>query len=243
MDPSDKDCPFGILPFQCLNQFGYVLSESPNMVPLYDGSAKNYTYTSVKLDWKPAEGMKGSLAKSYSGYAFADLKEELREEGEEKWSKAFVKERNAEAAPKISLNPTTAIGTVEAEVSYQPMEDEGTFYIDPLLGSGIKANPFLAEKREMPVDMGVFHDGVYLAEFSLPAGYKVESLPKGINATLPDGAGKFTYIVTEDGGKVKAMARISIKKTQFTPAEYSGLRNLYQFLISTQSERVVVKKV
>ncbi len=103
-------------------------------------------------------------------------------------------------------------------------------------------NPFKVASRIYPVDFAHPSEDVYICNFIIPEGYAVEEMPKSVVLTLPENAGKFTYMLQISGNRIQVMSKISIGKQVFYAEEYDYLKQFYAALVAKQAEQIVLKK-
>lgn len=115
-------------------------------------------------------------------------------------------------------------------------------YLNPMMGSRIKKNPFKAEKRDYPVDFGSPFEVTSIIKIKIPDGYAVEELPTPMALSLPESSGRFLYNVGGMNGEISLTSIFTISKALFTQLEYQALREFYSQAISKQEEQIVLKK-
>ena len=64
--------------------------------------------------------------------------------------------------------------------------DENYIYFNANLFTDLKTNPFLNETRTTDIDFGYRDNYMITGIFKIPAGYKVDALPKSITMMIPD---------------------------------------------------------
>ena len=133
-----------------------------------------------------------------------------------------------------SLSPISASGSGQ---------ENSIIYLNPMLGQGEKENPFKLEERLYPVDFGAPIDETYMARFTIPEGYALDEAPKSIAVNLPEQAGRFMYVVQQQGNVVQVMSKVSINKPVFYAPEYGNLKELYNQIIAKHAEQIVLKKL
>ena len=77
----------------------------------------------------------------------------------------------------------------------------------------------------------------------LPRGFKILNIPKTISLQLPDGAGKFSYFISETEGVLSVFSKLSIKKVHHAADKYVTFKDFYDKIIQKHAEQVVMKKV
>lgn len=111
------------------------------------------------------------------------------------------------------------------------------------MGEGYKTNPFTALTRNYPVEMPFKLDELIVLNMEVPAGYKVDELPKSVKLSLNDTEGMFEYIVTSDGKMIQLKCSIQLNKANFEPEDYETLRDFFAYIVKKESEQFVFKKL
>lgn len=81
-----------------------------------------------------------------------------------------------------------------------------------------------------------------MSRISLPEGYSVDELPQPKVISLPNGAAKYTYNVSQLGNMLNVVSFLQINKSLFLQDEYPNLREFYNQLVAKQAEQIVLKK-
>ena len=81
-------------------------------------------------------------------------------------------------------------------------------------------------------------NGVY----KLPAGYKVDALPKSINLVMPDKSVSFKRIVAEQEGSIIVRYTISYNQVQYFKDDYPNFHEFFKKMHEMLNEKIVLKK-
>ncbi len=120
---------------------------------------------------------------------------------------------------------------------------EGKIYLTPLLFYKQKNNPFVQEKREMPIYFGYPKQSKYNINIEIPAGYNIESMPKPIKISTGENVGVFIFNCIAVGNKIQVQITIEINTAIVSPDYYDVLKDFFQQMIDKQNEKIVLKKV
>ena len=101
--------------------------------------------------------------------------------------------------------------------------DKILFY--PLLFERLEKNRYTLEERKYPVDYNYPISESYIFNYTLPAGYKVESMPQSATLKLPDNSISITYNLRVVDNKIIVEYRRDVNKILFLPDEYPKLKN------------------
>lgn len=120
--------------------------------------------------------------------------------------------------------------------------NDAFIYLSPMLGNGYDENPLKLEERTFPVDMPYQVKEQYVLNLTIPEGYMVEELPEPALIKMPEDAGVFRFLVSENNGKIQITSKIYIKKNRYQPEEYQAIRQFYDMIVEKHGEQVVLKK-
>lgn len=249
LDATDSNISFGMLPFRCLNGEGYLLDynlgKPINLSPIVNNTSA--TINKLKLD---KNGLfSGNIQKTYKNYGASNQRE---------YFKSF--KSNDEFLRKYQdTRPGLTIGTLEVKdidsinkpciFNFKDIQlinkceiTDSLISFNPMLFEQLNENPFKSPSRKYPVDYGYGYDDNYILQLEIPEGYIVDELPKPYSMLLPDNAGKFTYNISENNGKIQMARRFIISKTLFTESEYAQLKEFYKQMIEKEAQMIVLKK-
>lgn len=105
-----------------------------------------------------------------------------------------------------------------------------------------KTNPFLNETRRADVYFGYLKSSSINGVYKLPAGYKIDALPKPVSMVMPDKSIAFKRIIAEQDGSLLVHYIIDIRKAAFNVNEYPGIHDFYKKMYEMLNEQVVLKK-
>lgn len=243
--------PPGMLPVEDLNEEGLFLRAKDNIswLPLQN---KTNSRSAIQMDAAiDAEGkIVGSLSFSESGYGAvaARIKVKTKDAG------TYVREKFA----TLLLEGEASDLKLENIDQWQEPGVKGAFsfsadglasasgnkiYLNPSLGLGLKENPFKNPERKFNIELGVPKSDVQSISLKIPAGYKVEEIPKGAKMTFGENALIFDYMpeVTADG--IRINIRRTIKDPYISVDQYADLQQFYSNIVAKLEEQVVLTKL
>ncbi|MBS1523639.1 MAG: DUF3857 domain-containing protein [Bacteroidetes bacterium] len=105
-------------------------------------------------------------------------------------------------------------------------------------------NPFYSEERFSDIDFGYRDNYAIYSVYKLPAGYKIDALPKTISIVMPDESMIFKRTVAEDNdnGTILVKYVLNHKKTIYFKEDYGDLRSFYNKMYDLLNEQIVLKK-
>jgi hypothetical protein len=131
---------------------------------------------------------------------------------------------------------------INYELTLIPEKGE-LIYINPMLCEAKKENPFKSAERYYPVEMPYASDESYVLSLKIPEEYLIEEMPKPTMIKLnEDNDGIFEYRISESAGTLYLFSRLRIKRADYSPEEYTMLREFFNLVVKKQNEQIVLKK-
>jgi Transglutaminase-like superfamily len=244
LDATDRLLPINLLPERCLNGKGYIISQtSPGWINL--SAPKSKTFASAELHIPASGELAGKIDISHDGYEGYALRRAYFKKGEAEYVKEFSHNHSWELQKSSFENLKNISETVKEKYEFANTEtvgDASILYINPIIHLRIDENPFRLQDRVYPVDFGKATERTYICKIIIPENFVADELPKPKVVVLPNNGGKFTYNVQALGNTVNVTSIITINQSLFTQAEYKGLREFFDLIVSKQAEQIVLKK-
>ena len=119
----------------------------------------------------------------------------------------------------------------------------GKMFINPMLFFTQNKNPFVQEKRKMPIYFGYPKQEKYNINIEIPEGYEIESIPKAMKIATEDKVLLFTINALAEGNKIQIIITRDINAAVLAADYYEDLKQFFQKIIEKQNEKIVLKKV
>jgi hypothetical protein len=248
LDASDPDIGYGQLPLECYNGYGRsVDSTSKDMDILSADAITENKKVVVLLSNGEKGGLEASVQSSPGVAEAAEIRKEMRErKGEEKFREGLRTGLSADGTISDLEIDSLRLPDEPLAVSYSchltPDSAAELYYFTPTLVDRMTENPFKSTERRYPVEMPYAKDQNYILTMEIPAGYKVEELPKSAKVRLDDSSAFFEYVLSQDDGHVYFRTRIRLMKANYKPEEYAVLRDFFAAVVKKESEQIVFKK-
>ena len=245
LDATEKYSSPNNLPVKTLNWRGRKIGKGGysswvNLTP------KKYALENNNLNFKLIDGeVTGILRSSFTtAYAinrrktYSDLsKEDLTSKLEEKYN---VDIENIRISNKH--NPyKDYIQLIKFASEDYTEEINDKVYINPLLFLTSKKNPFKADERKYPVDYVTPWKDIDNITFAIPEGYQIEKLPEAASQDMSDGLGSFKYTISQQGSKIKIQTVLQFNVPVISPQYYKELKQFYNLVVKTKSQKIVLK--
>ncbi|MGL4631794.1 MAG: hypothetical protein ACRCVT_11360 [Leadbetterella sp.] len=250
LDACEPLLPMGVLPEECLNYEGWLVSKDGGRKVEIIPNAKKFTYSNFSMDLNPEDGVaKGKVANSYYGYKMLEEKKKYIEKGKDKYQEELLK-----SMPSVSVSNVEFINTdvkeagnmqvkYDCEISDAMIFAGSMYYFNPMQSQGITTNPFTQETRKTPIEFPQVQEKVFQATYTLPSGFTATELPESLNLSLPESGGRFLYSAQLSENKIIINSRFLIQKTIFAAEDYDFLKAFYDKIISKHAEQIVIKKI
>jgi hypothetical protein len=250
LDATNKNNLFNVIPKENLNSFGLRIDEDHKVYAPVFIENEDPTMQSIFLNAEiKAEGkMTGTAQISSFSYNKIDNTERYKADGEAKFTDYLRDDDNNLKLSNLKLEnmeddtlPLVQNANFNMDLTGS---DETYIYFNPNLFSGMHKNPFLSESRFTDIDFGYRDNLVINGVFKIPAGYKVDALPKNITLLMPDQSIIFKRVLTQDDNTNSIVVRsvINHKKTIYFKEDYPDFYAFYKKLYELLNEQVVLKK-
>lgn len=241
LDASNAYLPFGELPLQCLNERGRIIysKKSSNWFPLVatEFSEVNYAMEGtlddqLKIKGKLTISSRGNKAflKRQHIAKFNSLEEYWEKMDGEMPNITLIKSsiQNLEDIDQILIEEFDVV----ADVSKQMGKDE--IVLAPTIIDRVVHNPFKAQERTYPVDMGYKSKTLYSIKLTIPDQYEIVEKPQNASLVLPESTAKYKYVSQVDGNQIEILQSLTFNKPLFSVDEYFSLKELYSRIIQQQ---------
>jgi len=118
------------------------------------------------------------------------------------------------------------------DVSKQMEQD--ILVLAPNIIDRISYNPFKAQERTYPVDMGFKSKTLYSVKLTIPDHYEIAEKPQNASLALPESTAKYRYVTQVNGNQLEILQSLAFNKPIFSVDEYFSLKELYSRIIQQQ---------
>ncbi|MBO0322712.1 DUF3857 domain-containing protein [Muricauda sp. CAU 1633] len=245
LDATEKELPFGMLPFRCLNYYGRVMDLDGESY-WYDIKPvdRNVKSVRISMDLNLEEGkITGILDETSMGYESFFKREKINALSEEEYLDEVengLDDFYVEAY-EVDQDQSDDQKLVERfSFEIQNFEHKETIYFDPFITRFFPENPFKVEKRYYPVDFGFLRNYKYAANIKVPEGYSVKELPESISLGLPENSGILRLVCNESQGEVFVLFDLQLRSTQYTSSGYAYVKEFFEKAVLAQNQSFVV---
>ncbi len=247
LDATIPFLPFGKLPLKCFNGHARAIGNDTTAVYFTPESAKEVKTTTVFISNNDKQDVEGTFSKKLGFFESLDTKSEIAKTSiqayKTKFTGSFPEEMEFSNFEIDSLYRQDDPLETTFDFKLNLFKNADIVYFSPLFGEASLKNPFYAAERIYPVEMPYLLDDTYILNMDLPAGYKVDELPKSVKIKLNEDDGVFEYLISADKTLVQMRCRLQMKKAFFPGEDYQTLRDFYAFIVKKKAEQIVFKKI
>jgi hypothetical protein len=245
LDATDKESPFGILPFRTLNVRGRVLDyKNDSYWSAIEPFKKNVHYINTQLVAQEDGVLKGKASEVYTGYIGVFQRKNIQKKTLDKYlndkgnNKLDVEIENVKIE-NLEKNDLPLKENYEITLTFD--NDLDKVYLYPFfLDYYFSESPFKSNSRDNPIDFGFPSTNTYMVSIDLNNQYEVVDLPLGKIYKLPEDKGECSIAFSEDNGKVNVRLSVKLKEFRFQPEYYQYLKEFFSNVVIMQSKEVIV---
>ena len=247
LDATDKEMPFGILPYRCLNYYGRVMDFKKgsywiNILPEKDNSRTMRGRINIDRENQLITGEFNSIETGYYAISKYKVLEKVTEDSYLSEIEESLSDSEEVSVAEYSQNEKNSD---EKKISERfKFEWEGSFdsdilYINPFMVRYFKNNPFVLEERNYPIDFGHPRKFKYQVAIQIPEGYKVASLPEKKVIALADKSGDLQFLCTAQEQYISVFFNLGLKKAHYSPDHYEALKELFRIAVDVQKNSLI----
>lgn len=246
LDATDDFLPFGLLPERCLNGQGRAFGEKESYWYPLAAEEKGKTIHELYLVLQENGTFKGTIQTTYFGYDAVDERKIIAGYASpEEYIRHLDDVHKTFEIGKGVVSNTEELSSplsVKLEVTIDGDGAAQHILFNPYLLDRWKKNPFRSNERLYPVDFGVPKQEILLLNLDYPATFEVAEIPPKVGLALPNGGGRYIVDVKNEGNKLSVNSSLLIAKPIFTSEEYHYLKELFNHVVATQQNDLLISK-
>ena len=250
LDATEPNVPVGSLPERCLNQYGRLISTGLNKwVNITSENIIDREVIQAEFSLENTGNVTGKINCQSENYAGLHVRDKLAKVSSEKDYLEKMEERyhglaitNYSVTNKDENLLEPIIEEFEVEITEMVDNLGSTLAFSPIFFKVDLDNPFKSLTRSYPVHLTEPIAKKCVVKIKLPDGYSFVDLPKPVNVSLPENAGRFIYTVNKvNEYEIQIYYKLDISKTVFLPDEYPYLQKLHSIIIDNLSQHILIK--
>lgn len=236
LDASNKLTKVDLIPIDCLNGVGRIISPEGSSFINLEGRKKYYEFN--RFDIVIDSSFTGSVSKNFKDYAYLEFLSDEKEFQVFNQNVDYLDwkvlrnndENNIELSSKF--NCPKCLLKVDNKLIFNGV-------IEPLF----KDNPFLEGSRKFPIEFDYPLSIQHVYTIAVSDKYKISKIPQEIMKMSPDRSLKLIFSPLQLGNNITINVMFSLSKTTFLPEEYELVKKVFQTLIDKQLEQIVIEKI
>lgn len=244
LDATDKYNSFGLLPFRAMNHVARIMNfkQGSYWQPI-DPYAKNQMYFSTKAKISSEGNLIGDVQEISSGFFGSNVRKDRNSQDLE----SYLKEK----AGSLEITNYKSENLLELELpmkeSYTFQKDleiiDGEYFIYPyFLMDYFDENPFKAQSRDFPIDLGYPFNFNYLMSIELDEGWTTSFLPEARSFKLPNDLGVCSIAYSEINGAVTLRLNVQLSQAHMSSDYYEVLKTFYAKVVEAKTKEPIILK-
>lgn len=248
LDASNKYNVYNELPENLLNNMAFYMNTDDNKYDLLFLQKLLPVNQNININStiNPDGTLNGSARVSAFSYDRLKTIEQYKTDGEKKYLEHLTGKNNNLAISDLkfdNMDVDTLPLILHFDFKLQPEnQDNNYLYINCNFLPEFKTNPFIKDSRTTNIDFGYCSNYLISNTYKLPAGYKIDALPKSTTMAMPDGSITFKRLVSDEDGTIAVRYFIVHKKSVYFKEDYAALHDFYKKMYEMLNEQIVLKK-
>lgn len=249
LDATNKQAPFGIIPFRALNVQGRVMDfKKGSYWMAIEPFKQNIIYANSQIGVDSIGNFSGKTKQTSQGYIALGKRNFIDNNTLQEYVKL---QTNDKAGIEIENYQVEDLHTIEKpfienyDISINPEIVEGKIILYPFFNKAyISENPFKMKERSYPMDFGFPFTNTYLVSIDLGNEYEIEQLPKSRAIKLQNDDAECSVTYVAEGSKINIRFNMKLNTYRFPPDAYSSLKEFFATVVTIlKEEPVILKKI
>ncbi len=247
VDATDPVRPFTMLPEDCLNGEGWLVSEAGGeWINLSNGEHHGET-VSLVMQLDEDGSLSGTAINVYESYDAWLVRKFCTLQGEEAYRDFMQASKPGWKISGLELENLGELGQPVTETIRMTIHDGsqtgyGIMYLNPVLEGRQESNEYYAGERLSEIDFACPEVEKYSCTITIPDGWTVAELPQSVNLRMEGGGAGFIYNISARGRTIHLDMEVSFTTVRYSPESYDTIRNFWSSIIRKQSEVIILRK-
>jgi hypothetical protein len=247
LDATNKQAPFGVIPFHALNVQGRVMdfNRGSYWMPI-EPFKQNILYTNAQITANEDGNFSGKVAQASYGYIGLKKRNAIEEGSSLEYIKTHQKDKAGIEIENYEIEDFTEIEKPLKEnykITLQPEIVGDKVILFPFFNKTyISENPFKMKERSYPMDFGFPFTNTYLISIDLGNIYETEQLPKSRTIKLPNNDGECLVTYVTEGNKLNIRFNMKLNAHRFPSDAYAPLKEFFGTMVTMLKEEAIILK-
>jgi len=248
LDGVDPLTPSEMIPFDLLNTNAFLLTKkNPTMITIKDDQRFLKSNLNANCELGANGLIKGTVFANNYDYSRLSRASYYKKEGKNKFTEGYLMRDGTD------LNVDSLLVN-NLEIDSLPLEQRYNFTVSTTVNGDYRMvnldlffpfdkNPFVSDIRFTNIDFGSPMYHAVTQAIKIPAGTKLESLPKPMTLVMPDNSIKLTRMSSYDDKTSTIIIRqaLEIKRPVFTADEYPSIKEFFKKMTDVLKEPLILK--
>jgi len=126
--------------------------------------------------------------------------------------------------------------------TYQPLQTENFYFLNPQFLTPQKENPFTTDKRNTDIDLICNQEIDLSININIPESFEVDHLPKNMIVRSPDSSFFYKRFYSVSAGKIFLSQVFQVNNVIFSRDQYAGIKEFFSKMFALMHEEIILKK-
>jgi hypothetical protein len=249
MDATNKYAEIDILPSRCLNDKGWIVSNTFSGWEKLLKDKKSKETVVYNLELTPEGKFTGKVNNDCQEFKALYMRNNINNfESKDKYIEKLEENNSGLLVNEYEFEnlDTTGVGfksNFDVTISDKVETAGDLLFFNPLFFDAYDKNPLSLEKREYPVEYPYPIVEVVVANITLPEGYKIESLPQNAKVSAIDNSCQFVFRAGLQNNQISIVSTLQINQTIIPGTQYAEIKGFFEEVVKKHAEKVVLKKI
>jgi len=245
LDATEKNLPFGRLPYRALNGYARLLDfeNGSSWIDIVPKDFSKFVYQdSLKI--KTDGSSEGYSLQVANGYHAVNYRNTIKELSHQELFNQRSKHTASTKAHHIEVfnreDPSEDL-KIKYYLKNESQKINDKIYFNPFSFKFFEENPFKQEKRSYPIDFGYKDFYMYSAVIEIPEGYKITELPEAKNLAIQGNIASLKFSAGKTGDKtINVNCRLTFRYASYPAEYYQVLQQFFDKIMEVQTQSLIV---
>lgn len=247
LDGSNKNAYFNIIPIKTMNWVGKIIKENGTFEDVhFYNFPKSIQKTSIlaTLDNEgKIKGMQRKQSNDFNAFVFREkFKNASKESILEHYEELYKVDVSSYEVKDLHDNEKQITEDLKFDSSNLIENLGNKILISPLLFHKLDENPFKTELRKYPLDFKFKSKLVISITLDLGTDYSIEFLPQSKSITSESGSISYSFSIADVNNKIQVIKTFEINNSMVPANEYLSIKILFEEILKTETEKIVLLK-